>query len=188
MGKLKLIRVISVLLVMILCLSVIPVTGLAADKTDAKDKKTVTDKADATDTAEEIQLDNFQKANSYNDDTFSHVKPDDWFYENVKTVYELGLMVGKRANRFDHASGVTIAKTLAIAARLHSFYHNRKADFEQPTPWYKVYTDYITENGIAGISSMDLNVPATRAQFVQIIANALLAPKCLFMRWIIKNV
>jgi len=170
MRRLKFTRIISVLLVLILCLGMMPVTGLAADKTEKTD---TAEKAKFTDNIAATNLDNFKKVNSYTDGTFTDVKSGNWFYENVKTVYELGLMVGKGANKFDYASGVTIAETLAIAARLNSVYHIGKADFEQTSPWYQVYADYVTEKGIADISGLDMNAPATRAQFVHIIANAL---------------
>ena len=50
--------------------------------------------------AEVDNLRNFTKRNTYTNDTFDDVQKDDWFYENVKSVYEHGLMQGKGGKRF----------------------------------------------------------------------------------------
>ena len=51
--------------------------------------------------AEADNLQNFTKRNTYTNETFDDVQRNDWFYENVKSVYELGLMQGKGGKRFD---------------------------------------------------------------------------------------
>ena len=42
----------------------------------------------------------FEKVNTYNNN-FSDVTEQNWFYENVKTAYELGFMNGKSEGKFD---------------------------------------------------------------------------------------
>lgn len=145
-------RFFSLLLCIVMILGILPVSSLAANSTG---------------------LDNFKKVNSYNISTYTDVKFDDWFYDNVKSAFEYGLMVGKGNNLFDTEGNVTIAETMTIAARLHSIYYTSWADFEQSSPWYQVYADYCKANGIVEPTLFDLTVPATRAQFAQILANAM---------------
>jgi len=118
-------------------------------------------------------LRNFTKRNTYTNNTFDDVEKSDWFYENVKSVYELGLMQGKGDNKFDTESGITIAETLTIAARLHSIYYTGTDTFKASNPWYQVYADYCAANGIASVNSDSYSQTATRAEFVMILANAL---------------
>lgn len=118
-------------------------------------------------------LRNFTKRNTYTNNTFDDVEKSDWFYENVKSVYELGLMQGKGENKFDTESGITIAETLTIAARLHSIYFTGSDTFEASNPWYQVYADYCAGNGISSVNSETYSQTASRAEFVMILANAL---------------
>lgn len=117
-------------------------------------------------------LDNFKKAQSYTDGTFQDVKSTDWFYKNVKSVYELGLMVGRAADSFGTESNMTVAEAMTIAARLHAIYHTGAAEFSQGEVWYQVYADYCKTNGIADPSFYEMNAMITRAQFAVIFANA----------------
>lgn len=123
--------------------------------------------------AETDNLRNFTKRNTYTNNTFDDVEKSDWFYENVKSVYELGLMQGKGENKFDTESSITIAETLTIAARLHSIYYTGTDTFEASNPWYQVYADYCAANGIASINSDSYSQIASRTEFVMILANAL---------------
>ena len=143
-------RLLSLFLAVMLCLSAFPAAGLAAG----------------------TGLENFVKAKSY-EDGFSDVAVQDWFYENVATAYELGLMVGKGENTFDPNGKVTVAEAITIAARIHSIYYTGTETFEQTEPWYQTYVNYADENGIDTASGADLNAPATRAQFAVILENAL---------------
>lgn len=144
-------RLLSALLVVTMCVSMVPMASSATSD----------------------GLDNFTKRNSFKSDLFTDVSKSNWFYDNVKVAYELGLMVGKGKKAFDPASGVTIAETITIAARIHSIYNTGKEDFAKSTPWYKVYVDYASVNGIITSATNDYTKPATRAQFATILANAL---------------
>lgn len=122
--------------------------------------------------AAEPGLSNFQKTQTYAD-AFLDVHSYDWFYENIKSVNELGLMIGKSTTRFDTESNMTVAEAMTIAARLHAIYQTGSGEFTQSQPWYQVYTDYCKDNGIADPAAYDLSLPVTRAQFAVIFANAL---------------
>ncbi len=121
-------------------------------------------------------LDNFSKSKQYNNQ-FTDVKSSDWFNENVKEVYEYGLMVGMSDTKFSPKSNVTIAQAFTIAARLNQIYETGTENFSEGSPWYQVYLDYAAEKGILSDSrvlvSGRANNPATRAEFAAILANCL---------------
>lgn len=122
--------------------------------------------------ASETGLAHFSKTHSYTGDTFQDVAESDWFYNNVKAVYELRLMVGKEKSVFDTASTMTLAETVTIAARLHSIYTTGKNDFSASDPWYQTYVDYAKDNGIADLTGKSMVELTNRAQFAEILANA----------------
>ncbi|MBE6598459.1 MAG: hypothetical protein E7638_03340 [Ruminococcaceae bacterium] len=146
-------RLLSMLLAVIMCVGVLPMAGIAAATTDG--------------------FANFVTRNSYKSDTFDDVSGDDWFYEDVKAAYKLGLMIGKDERTFDTESGVTIAETVTIAARIHAIYTTGSDDFAPSEPWYQAYADYASANGIIDRTTSDWDEAATRAEFAVILANAL---------------
>ncbi len=122
-------------------------------------------------------LENFTQRDEYTDSVFNDVKADDWFYENVASVYEYGLMNGKGAGRFDPQGNITVAETLTIAARLHSIYtKNSTEEFTKSSPWYQVYADYCEAAGITAALTEglpdDLNEQASRGLFAAILASS----------------
>ena len=121
-------------------------------------------------------LDNFSKQKTYNNQ-FTDVKSTDWFHENVKAVYQYGLMVGMSETKFSPKSNVTIAQAFTIAARLNQIYETGSENFSEGTPWYQVYLDYAAQKGILSDSRVSVagtaNNPATRAEFAAILANCL---------------
>lgn len=88
------------------------------------------------------------KVNDYTDGQFTDVPASSKWRDNVRTVYELGLMTGVTDTRFDPDGNLTIAQAVAMAARLHSFYCSEAPAL--PTGgsadgvWYQPYIDYVT--------------------------------------------
>ncbi|MBR7056754.1 MAG: InlB B-repeat-containing protein [Oscillospiraceae bacterium] len=117
-------------------------------------------------------LDNFKKVNTYANGTFPDVSPSDWYYDNVKEAYELGLMIGQGA-KFGVNSDVTIAETVTLAARIHSIYSADNEEFAPGTPWYIPYLLYVTRNKLASLAGFDMDAPATRAQYAYLLGGAL---------------
>lgn len=155
MEKLRRAKLLRVPLIFLLCVVLIAETGshlTASPKTGG--------------------LDHFKKKNQYTSAMFSDVRESDWFYENVKAVYEYGLMIGDSPTKFRPNGNVTIAETITLAARLHSIYQTGKNDFETSTPWYQVYIDYAESNGIVRTAYQDYNRAATRAEYAVILAAA----------------
>lgn len=143
---------------------------------DCKEAKTLTDVE-----KNEFGRENFQKTATYTGGQFTDVAPNQWFYENVKTAYELGIVKGTGANSYGSKNTVTLAEALALASRLHSIYHTGKADFKQGDVWYQVYLDYAISNGIirncgpvitSGEHGGYAATAATREQFVCMMKNA----------------
>lgn len=123
--------------------------------------------------AEESGFNNFKAVNTYTDGQFTDVKADDWFSANVASVFTDGLMVGRGENYFAPNENMTVAEAMTIAARLNAIYLTGEENFTPSEPWYKVYTDYCKEKGIADSGNYDLNALVTRGQFAEIFAKAL---------------
>ena len=118
-------------------------------------------------------LDSFTRTESYQNGMFADVPTNAWYAENVAAAYELGLMKGSSSTQFSPLDNLTVAEMLTIACRIHAIYYTGKAEFPQSTPWYQVYVDYDTENGlIAPGQFADLEANAIRAQFATVMANA----------------
>lgn len=111
---------------------------------------------------------------SYAPDLFWDVKTDAWFYNNVADAYEMGLMNGTGANSFSPGNNMTLAEAVTLAARIHSLYHNGQESFARYDggSWYDPYVDYARENQIIDVN-YDYSRPATREEFVHILARAL---------------
>lgn len=124
--------------------------------------------------AETGSLSNFQRNNTYTSGQFKDVEIGGWYEASVKDAYELGLVKGSSDTTFSPAGSITIAETLALASRLHSIYNTGSASFAQYNPWYQVYVDYAVANGIVAENQFrTIDTNATRAQFAEIMANAL---------------
>jgi hypothetical protein len=117
-------------------------------------------------------LANFQKTKEYTDGMFTDVAASAWYAENVRTAYELGLMVGSGGG-FHPSGNLTVTEALVLACRLHSIYYADGESFVQGTPWYLVYMDYADRHDISLPSGCDLNAPATRLEFAEILSAAL---------------
>jgi len=95
-------QIISIVLVVAMLISMIPAVGA---------------------TASAFELGNFVKRNTYTAKTYADVNSSDWYYENVRSAYEYGLMVGDTNGKFNPNSNITIAELITIAARIHSIYY-----------------------------------------------------------------
>ncbi len=146
-------RILSFLLCLVLLFSTLPVCLQAED----------------TDTG----YANFIKRNEFTASTFEDVSTDAWYYENVRAVYQLGLMVGNGPATFNPGGNVTLSEIITIAARLHSVYTKGTDAFAAATPWYQSYVDYALENGIIEAVYTDYTAIARRSQFAQIFSAAL---------------
>ena len=146
-------RMLGLLLAALLCFGIVPVSAAAADGTG--------------------RLGNFSKKNVWSDSLFRDAAETDWFYANVRSVYEYGLMIGKGDRIFDPDGSVTVAEILTVAARLHAIYHAGSDAFAPTDPWYAGYAAYCLENGIVASLPEELDAPASRGLIAAVLAAAL---------------
>lgn len=106
------------------------------------------------------------------DDRFTDVYSDDWFYKDLKTVCDTGLLQGKGNGVFDPDAYVTTAEISAVAARLHAYYSNTKVDFTKTSPWYVAYSDYCDYHGVF-VPERAPEDYITREEFCAVLARVL---------------
>ncbi len=105
--------------------------------------------------------------------TFKDVSVNDWFYENVNTAVELGLMVGISDNEFAPNGKVTLAMAVTLASRVHSIYMKDGEQFKTTQgDWYRPYVDYAKEKKIIA-EEMNWDNDATRLEIAQIFSKSL---------------
>lgn len=122
--------------------------------------------------AETAELDNFKKVQTYTGSEFNDVKTEDWFSQDVASVYEMDLMSGRGKGVFAPTDNMIVAEAMTIATRLHSIYYTGKAVSGQSTPWYQFYADYCKNNNIVDPTNYELKTPITRGQFAEMFFNA----------------
>ena len=112
---------------------------------------------------------------------FSDVKKGTWYYESIKTLYELGLTTGKSSSKlFAPSDELTVAEAITMAARLRSLYETKDSEAGPNAhrriggPWYSPYVAYLQARSVIGKEFEGAyQKPATRAQMAHILARAL---------------
>ena len=80
---------------------------------------------------------------------FTDVKKSDWFYDDVKTAVESGLVNGKSATTYAPNDNLTYAEAIKLAACMHQLYMDGMVTLKNGTAnWYDTYVDYCIDNGI----------------------------------------
>lgn len=119
-----------------------------------------------------MSLSNFDKVREYHGE-FGDISPRDWYYSGIVDVYERGILEGKGAGSFDPAGKLTIAETIALAAKLHKGYYTGSMEFPAGEPWYEPYVAYALDNDIPAGSYKNMAAAATRSDFALIITGGL---------------
>lgn len=118
---------------------------------------------------------------------FTDVAQGDWYYENVKTLYELGLTNGQGSRAtFAPSATITLAEAVTMAARLRSLYEQGSGErgpqlyrSDSDSSWYSAYVTYAQKQGIiADEFAGSYTKSATRAQLAHILAHALPTSFC----------
>ena len=120
-------------------------------------------------------LDNFKTVNRYQAGQFTDVKASDWFADNVKSAYELGLMKGNSPATFAPNATITVAEAVTVAARVRDIYWGDGTSFtaKAGAAWYQPYVDYAIANGMMNEVLTDYERPATRAELARWLDSAL---------------
>lgn len=106
------------------------------------------------------------------DMNFTDVQPGDWFYNDVKTAVESGLVNGKSDTIYAPDDNLTYAEAVKLAACMHQLYSTGSVTLKIGNPWYQSFANYCKLNNII---SKDYNweANATRAGYMDIFSRAL---------------
>ena len=106
---------------------------------------------------------------------FTDVLPTNWFFRDVITATEKGLINGKTATTYEPGSNLTVAEAIKLAACLHQLHHDGAVTLQNSStaPWYQSYVDYALENGIISGSYASYTDNITRGEFIHIFYHAL---------------
>lgn len=110
--------------------------------------------------------------------TFSDVPSGEWYYENVYSAVESGLIEGYGDGSFRPKAQLTLAAAVKLAACMHQLHAEGAVSFKEGDPWYKVYVDYAVKNGIVGsgystMTDAKMNAAVSRRDYVVIFHKAL---------------
>ena len=106
---------------------------------------------------------------------FTDVASGAWYYADVVSAYERGLVNGVTEQSFSPNGLLTMSQAMKLAACMHQLYHTGRVSLTPPAsgPWYTPYVDYALKNGIAETRPTEYEVPITRGEFVKLFFNAL---------------
>lgn len=106
------------------------------------------------------------------DMTFTDVAESDWYYNDVKSAVESGLVSGKADTEYAPGDMLTYAEAIKLAACMNQLYVDGSITLTPGTPWYQSFVDYCTEKQII-TKEYNYTEYATRAGYMEIFANAL---------------
>lgn len=125
-----------------------------------------------------LLLDGSYKVSSSGRITFSDVPATEWYYENVYSAVESGLIEGYGDGSFRPKAQLTLAAAVKLAACMHQLHNEGAVSFREGDPWYKVYVDYAVRNGIvdgsySSLADSKMNAAVSRRDYVVIFYKAL---------------
>lgn len=103
---------------------------------------------------------------------FNDVKTTDWFYNDVKSAVEMGLINGKSPTTYAPNDNLTYAEAIKLAACMNQLYTEGSVTLKNGNPWYQSYVDYCKSKSII-TKEYNYNEKATRAGYMEIFAKAL---------------
>ena len=103
---------------------------------------------------------------------FTDVKKSDWFYDDVKSAVEMGLINGKSTTTYAPNDNLTYAEAIKLAACMNQLYNEGAISLASGSPWYKPYVDYCIDEEIID-KEYNYTENATRAGYMGIFAKAL---------------
>lgn len=112
---------------------------------------------------------------------FTDVAANVWYYDNVKTAYELGLVNGSSNTTYSPEDNITVAEVQTLVARIHATYHGNTIPAKSGA-WYTPYIEYCMEHidhEICGMAymvdggTMVADTPASRSYFAYLMYAAM---------------
>ncbi len=90
-------------------------------------------------------LDGFNNTSTYSDQ-FTDVPSTAWYYNSVKSAYELGITAGTSASKFSPDQNLTTDQLTVFLARIHAAYHhNEIVEVQNPSSWTDKYYYYVEQ-------------------------------------------
>lgn len=114
---------------------------------------------------------------------FTDVSASDWYYNDVKSAVELGLVNGKSDTAYAPNDNLTYAEAIKLAACMNQLYVEKSVSLTPGTPWYQTFVDYCKEKGIIA-KEYNYTDYATREGYMEIFASALPAEGLAEMNYI----
>lgn len=105
--------------------------------------------------------------------SYVDVNPSDWFYDDVMSATEMGLINGMSVSTFEPNGTINYAQIIKLAATTHEYYETGKVTLENGSPWYQTYADYAIENGIIDAEPSDYNATASRDYYIGVMYAAM---------------
>ena len=127
-------------------------------------------------TAAEVLLDGDAKVvtgSSTGSCPFTDIKSSDWFYADVMSAVDMGLINGMTATTFVPDGTITHAQVIKLASCTHQKYHEGKVTLRNGDPWYQTYVDYALANGIIGSVPADMDAACSRAYYIAVMYGAM---------------
>lgn len=103
---------------------------------------------------------------------FTDVPESEWYFGDVKSAVEMGLINGKSTTDYKPNDNLTYAEAIKLAACMHQLYMNGMVTLKNGDPWYQTYVDYCFDNNIIN-TEYDYDAKATRSGYMVIFAHAL---------------
>ncbi len=100
---------------------------------------------------------------------FNDVRPTDWFYADVMSAVEMGLINGMDATTFNPEGYVSYAQAIKLSACIHQYYHTGSVSLTNGDPWYKSYADYLLTNGVISTLPEDYDASAPRDYYIALM-------------------
>ena len=107
---------------------------------------------------------------------FEDVSDNAWFYPDLDSVYRQGLLMGISETQFGTDLSVTLAQAITMSVRIRLRYRDNTVlpQAEANEEWYQPALNLTFENQWFPLPDIsDLDRPATRSEFAQILAGAL---------------
>jgi len=113
--------------------------------------------------------------------SFTDVPQNAWYYNDVKTAVDMGLINGKSDTTYCPNDNMTYAEAFKLAACMHQLATTGSVTLKNGDKyWYSTYVEYCVNNGIYDMmdveisnTELDPNAKITRAGYMKLFAKAL---------------
>ncbi len=109
---------------------------------------------------------------------FMDVGPKDWFANDVKSLYNIGLMNGVTSTAFSPKSTMSLAEAITLSVRVYEYF-NGSAESEKSStlapgvPWYTKYITLANTYKLNDPAWTNFNAPVQKDQLAYLVCHAL---------------